>query len=246
MDETAGTNNEFTPEQTIEDYGKLVYFMARKFERYGLPFEDLAQIGFIALLRARDTFDRTKGVAFSKHAAICIKYAILRDMGNNSRTIRVPFSSQRLLAKVRTAREQLTGKLEREPTDLELAEYLHVPEMTVKKIKLADVQTLSINAPRGEDDAGDYVETIPDERPIPDKLLSDQETYAKLETLVSALPARQRMILEQRYGLNGGSPENLQAIGRSIRKTSERARQIEVEALNRLKGMMRDEIDAVK
>jgi RNA polymerase sigma factor (sigma-70 family) len=243
MDETAGTNSEFTKEATqdevIRDYEKLVYFVAHKFKRYGLPFDDMVQIGFIALLRARDTFDQTKGVAFVSHAAACIKYAILKDMGNHSRTIRVPFSSQRLLAKIRNAREQLVGKLEREPTNLEISNFLHIPEKTVRKIKLAKVETLSIHAPRGEDGGGDFQDVVPSDALTPEQILADQDTFEQMERLVVGLPARERMVIQQRYSRN---PVTLEQIGALIGKTYQRAGQIEAEALKRLKSLMRDEL----
>lgn len=249
-DETAGTNIEFTgrttQDEVIRDYEKMVYFFAHKFTRYGLDFNDLVQVGTLGLLTAAEKFNPSLGVPFAVFAASNIRNAMLNELAKHSSAVRVPMRIRRNLAKVRNAREHLVERLEREPTDLEISEFLHIPVEAVSKARAGEVVTLSINAPRNEDDAGDYMETIPDDRPIPGKLLADLDTYARLGVLVSALPARERMIIEQRYGLDGGEPVDLDQLGALIGKSGERARQIEVKALSMLKGILQDEVGAVK
>jgi RNA polymerase sigma factor (sigma-70 family) len=248
-DETARTNIEFTGETTqdevIRDYEKMVYFFAHKFTRYGLDFNDLTQVGTLGLLTAAEKFNPSLGVPFAVFAAFHIRAAMLNELAKHSSAVRVPMRIRRNLAKVRTAREHLTGELDREPTDLEISEYLHIPEKEVKKTRAAKFEIISVNEPCGED-GNFFQDSIPDVRPTPDRVLEDLDTYEKLRRLVAALPARQKMIIQRRYGLNGGVVEGLQEIGLSMDCCPENVRVIEVKALGRLRGMMQDEVGAVR
>ena len=241
-DEKPCENNEITQEQAIKDYGKLVAFIARKYSKYGMDVEDLTQEGTLGLLKAFEEFNPALGVPFSAIVGTWIRCYIRKALNRHSKTIRIPANTRCNLVKVRNARLTLKEKLGHNPTDLEISDFLHLTEKVVQGTKSADIKTFSIHAPRGEDGDGDYQDVIPDERPTHDKLLSDMETYERLETVVSALPARERMVIQERYSRE---PVTLGQIGALLGKTSARAGQIEAKALKRLKSLMRDEVGGV-
>ena len=248
-DETADTNIEFTgrttQDEVIRDYEKMLYFFAHKFTRYGLDFKDLVQVGTLGLLTAAEKFNPSLGVPFAVFAASNIRNAMLNELAKHSSAVRVPMRIRRNLAKVRTAREHLTGELDREPTDLEISEYLHIPEKEVRKTRAAQFEIISVNEPCGED-GNFFQDSIPDVRPTPDRILQDLDTFKRLQEAVEELGARDRMIIQSRYGLDGEECLTLEQIGGIIGKTYQRAAQMEGQALNRLKGMMKDELGAVR
>ena len=238
-DENAVDTNKITQEQAVAEYGKLVSFIARKYCKYGMDVEDLTQEGQLGLLHAVSVFNPSRGVPFGAIAGTWIRCYIRKALSRHSKTIRIPANTRCNLIRVRNARLTLKEKLGHNPTDLEISNFLHLTEKVVQGTRSAEIKTFSIHAPRGEERDGDYQDVIPDERPTHDKLLSDMETYERLETVVNALPARERMVIQQRYS---GTPVTLDQIGALIGKTYQRAGQIEAEALKRLKSMMRDEL----
>lgn len=244
--ENAVRNNDFTNEDTrtqiITDYEKLVKKLAIAFSRYGLDVDDLISEGNIGLMKAMEKFNPSLNVPFAAFARIWIKSFMRKALSRNSKTIRIPTNTRHNLSRVKKARLVLVEKLGREPVDKETADLLNISERTVRFTKSADIRTLSIHNPLGED-GGDYNDILPDDRPTHDKLLSDMETYERLENLVNALPANERTVIQQRYS---GDPVTLDQIGAIIGKTHQRAGQIESEALGRLKGLMSDEVGAVR
>jgi RNA polymerase primary sigma factor len=237
-DENAVDTNKITQEQAVAEYGKLVSFIARKYCKYGMDVEDLTQEGQLGLLHAVSVFNPSRGVPFGAIAGTWIRCYIRKALSRHSKTIRIPANTRCNLIRVRNARLTLKEKLGHNPTDLEVSNFLHLTEKVVQGTKFADIRTLSIHNPLGED-GGDFQDVIPDDRPTPAQLLSDRETYERLETVVNALPLRERMVIQQRYS---GTPVTLDQIGALIGKTYQRAGQIEAEALKRLKSMMRDEL----
>ncbi len=224
-------------ERLIRSNARLVISVAKKYIGRGLPFLDLIQEGNIGLMRAIRNFEYQRGFKFSTYATWWIRQAISRALAEQSRTIRLPVHMSDSVNRMLREQNALQQRLGRLPTVAELANALEVPESKVEQMMKIVKQPLSLQTPVGEEedeDLGNIIEDI--NAPNPEETVSDALENEDLRRQISLLPPRERQVLELRYGLiNNAEPLTLNEVGRRMGITRERARQLELQAFQRLR-----------
>jgi RNA polymerase primary sigma factor len=243
-----------TPEQEIELAGKikkgdlaarermilanlrLVVTIAHDYANLGMALLDLISEGNIGLTKAVERFDPTKGAKLSTYAAWWIKQSIKRALANQSKTIRLPVHLVDKIAKVRRVSLQMSDELGREPTDEELGEELGIAGRKVAQLKSLGIRPTSLDATIGDGDSTEFSEMIGDEdAETPFELLRDKNLLHEMDGLLEVLDKRERKIIAQRFGLNGGKPKTLEDVGKDFGVTRERIRQLQNIALAKLR-----------
>ncbi len=225
-------------EHLITANSRLVISVAKKYMGRGVPFLDLIQEGNIGLIRATKKFDYRRGHKFSTYATWWIRQAVTRAIADQGRTIRVPVHMGDQINKLLRVQHQLTQKLGREPTVEELAEALGVPPRKVENMIQVARRPLSLETPTDDEEdsvLGDFIED--EEAPPPDETATYNLLREQLNEILSTLPPREVRILQLRYGLLDGQPYTLEEVGRKMGVTRERVRQIEAQALSRLRQL---------
>jgi RNA polymerase primary sigma factor len=223
-------------EHLITANSRLVISVAKKYMGRGVPFLDLIQEGNIGLIRATKKFDYRRGHKFSTYATWWIRQAVTRAIADQGRTIRVPVHMGDQINKLLRTQHQLTQKLGRDPSIEELADALDVIPKKVENMIKVSRRPLSLETPTdNEDDSvlGDFIED--NEIPAPDVTATYNLLREHLEAVMDTLPPREVRILQLRYGLLDGQAYTLEEVGRKMGVTRERVRQIEAQALSRLR-----------
>jgi len=221
---------------------RLVVKIAHDFTGSGLPLVDLISEGNIGLMKAVRKFDPSKGAKFSSYAAWWIKQCMRRAISNQTQTIRIPIQTGSKMSKIKRMRGILKIELEREPTDFELACAVNLSERTVNTLRNSESSVFSLNDPLQVGEEGDFEEIIPDKNAkSPEALLGDSDSNERLYEAINILDTRERLILEMRYFQN----KTLEEVSRIVGRTRERVRQIQNQALDKLKILMEDEAEAV-
>jgi len=219
---------------------RLVVKIAHDYAHFGLPLLDLISEGNIGLVKAVERFDPAKGGKLSTYGAWWIKQSIKRAMANQSKTIRLPAHLVDKISKVRRVAVKMSEELGREPTDEELAEEIGISSVKVSQLKRVSIRPASLDAPMSDDDSTEFGEIVGDEdAQTPFELLRDKNLRDQVGELLDVLDDREREIIFQRFGLDGGNPRTLEVIGKKFGVTRERIRQLQNVALDKLRRALR-------
>ena len=232
--------DEEAKKKLIESNLRLVMSITRNYTKAGVPLLDLIQEGNLGLIRAVEKFDYRLGFKLSTYATWWIRQAVTRALADQGRTIRLPVHVADQVRRLMRARRQLAQKLNREPTEAELARESGFPEKRVQELLDLVEDPVSLETPVGDGESmyADLIEDVHSDRP-------DEETSHKLrrselaEALLRLNPRMQR-VLALRFGLNGQAPQTLEEVGSGLGITRERVRQLESRALRELRAVAPD------
>ena len=243
-----------TPQQEIELAGKikngdrkaralmissnlrLVVTIAQDYANCGLPLLDVISEGNIGLMKAVDRFDPSKGAKLSTYAAWWIRQSIKRALSNQSKTIRLPVHLGDKISKMRRVALQMSEELGREPTNDELGEEIGIASGKVSQLKTSSIRPASLDAPISDDDLTEFGESVGDEQArTPFELLRDKDLRNEVGGLLEVLNDREKKIITQRFGFNGGKRKTLEEVGEKLGVTRERIRQLQNIALSKLR-----------
>ena len=232
-----GKGDEEARQRMIRSNLRLVINIAKRYNHLGLPLLDMIEEGNIGLMRAVEKFNPRKGFRFSTYAAWWIKQSITRAIAEQVKLIRTPAYLNELLVKWKKTAERLSQKLKRTPTNEEIGKKMRLSKVRIEQIaRWLSMQTSSLDAPIGEDGQTQVSDLIEDqEAKSPDEGIRRLMKHENLETLLEPTSGRERVVLDMRFGLLDGKTYTLADIAKKLGVSRERVRQVEEQALKKIR-----------